>query len=44
MTPPLFFVRLCLTSFSYIPWVPCTCNNKAISAYLSKPMFTLEEQ
>lgn len=40
----LVSIRLYLTSFLYFPSVPCTMYNKAISAYLSKPMFTLEEQ
>lgn len=42
--PFLVFILLYLTIFLYFPWVPCSCNNNSISAYLSKPMFTLEEQ
>lgn len=44
MAPLLVNIRLLLTSVIYFPWVPCTCNNKAISANLSKLVFTLEEQ
>lgn len=40
----LYLVFVSLTSFLYFPWVPCTCNSKTISAYLSELMFTLEEQ
>lgn len=40
----LVIISLHPTSYLTFPWVPCTPNNKAISAYLSQPMFVLEEQ